>query len=433
MSSRPSLERSLVLAMLLAAMVVLLGWTMAVLIPNIPQWLPWVATVAGVILLAWHLPARILRPISSLASVLEAVRGEDLSLRARADRGGVMGDLAREINRLADSLRTHKLATRQSDALLAKLMQEIDLPIFTFDRQWKLAAANPAAERLCGLRLNAGISAQSLGLQDLVERVDDEPVRLELAGGAGRFLVRRRLFRIAGKPHTLLVLDEVGDALGAERREAWQSLVRVLGHEINNSLTPIKSISQTLLSTGAEALDAEEVREGLALIASRADALGRFVGGYAALARLPAPTFKRVELDRLMARVVEWQTRLEVEREGPQVAIRADADQLEQALINLVKNAADAMEGRAGRVRLQWRMKNTGETPGVLIEVLDNGPGPPDSENLFVPFFTTKPGGSGVGLLLARRIAELHGGWLELASRQDEPGAVARLWLPAKH
>ncbi len=413
------------MAMLLAALIVLIAWASALLIPALPAWAPWVAAIAGVFLLAWFMPARIVRPLGSLTNVLGAVRSHDLAVRARADRGGVVGELAHEINRLADGLRAHGLAIRQSDALLSKLMQEIDLPIFTFDSKHRLAAANPAAERLCGTRLKAGISAQALGVEDFLDQTHDEPVKLEMTGGAGRFLIRHRPFRIGGEPHTLLVLTEVGGALGAERREAWQSLVRVLGHEINNSLAPIKSIAQTLLAAEGE-LDEAEVQESLRLIASRADALDRFVGGYAALARLPTPKITDCELENLTARVAELETRVEVELDGPSMTVRVDADQLEQALINLVKNAGDAVAEDQGQVRLQWSEQDS----GILIEVLDNGPGPPESENLFVPFFTTKPGGSGVGLLLARRIAELHGGWLNLEPRHDQPGAVARLWLP---
>lgn len=425
-SSRPSLETSLFLVILLTAAIVMLAWASATLIPALPGWLPWVAALAGVGLLGWYLPARILRPLGSLTNVLGAVRGHDLTIRARSDRGGVMSELAEEINRLADGLRARGLGIRQSDALLTKLMQEIDLPILTFNSGQRLAAANPAAEQLCGTRLEAGVAAHALGVEELLDRAHDEPVKLELAGGAGRFLVRRRPFRIDGEPHTLLVLTEVGDALGAERREAWQSLVRVLGHEINNSLAPIKSISQTLLSAN-DGLDATETREGLGLIASRAEALDRFVGGYAALARLPMPRKREFELADLMGRVADLETRVEVVAQGRPMTVSGDADQLEQALINLVKNAGDAVADDDGDIRLSWGVRDS----GICIEVIDNGPGPPESENLFVPFFTTKQGGSGVGLLLALRIAELHGGWLTLEHRENAQGAIARLWLPS--
>jgi len=204
----------------------------------------------------------------------------------------------------------------------------------------------------------------------------------------------------------------------------------VLGHEINNSLAPIKSIAETLggiASRKEREIDREEMRDGLDRIAERATALGRFISGYATLARLPAPNTQSVSMKELAARVVAMETRVEVEVEGPEARLQVDPDQLEQTLINLVKNAADSVESRDGSVRLQWQHKSQ----GTLIEVVDDGPGPPDSENLFVPFFTTKPGGSGIGLLLARRVAELHDGWLTLDSRADgQSGACARLWLP---
>ncbi|HKX56432.1 MAG TPA: ATP-binding protein, partial [Xanthomonadales bacterium] len=207
-------------------------------------------------------------------------------------------------------------------------------------------------------------------------------------------------------------------------------LVRVLGHEINNSLAPIKSIAETLRSMvqrDHRDVDVDELNNGLKRIAERAHALGRFVGGYAALARLPEPVLQTFALAPLASRVAAMEPRVAVELDGPELEIEADPDQLEQALINLVKNAADSLDDPRGSVKLQWRPNGT----GTLIEVLDNGPGPPDSENLFVPFFTTKPGGSGIGLLLARRIAEMHEGWLTLEQRADgERGACAQLWLP---
>jgi nitrogen fixation/metabolism regulation signal transduction histidine kinase len=174
------------------------------------------------------------------------------------------------------------------------------------------------------------------------------------------------------------VLAEVSGALQAERQEAWQRLVRVLGHEINNSLAPIKSIAETLrgmVRRDDRTIDRTELANGLERIAERANALGRFVGGYAALARLPAPTVRSLWLDRLAGRVAAMEPRVDVELDGPELEIEADPDQLEQALINLVKNAADSVETDAGTVKLRWGSNGT----GTLIEVLDTGPGPPDS------------------------------------------------------
>jgi signal transduction histidine kinase len=225
------------------------------------------------------------------------------------------------------------------------------------------------------------------------------------------------------------VLADLSAPLRDEQQQAWQRLVRVLGHEINNSLAPIKSIAQTLVNLArrdGDSISQEDTIESLQLIASRADALGRFVAGYATLARLPEPMSQPMSLAALNQRVANLETRVPVSTEGPEIDIMADPDQLEQALINLVRNAVDVTPP-GGAVEIRWLEEGS----GVLVEVLDRGPGPPDTDNLFVPFFTTKPGGSGIGLLLARRIAENHSGWLNLLSRDDGiGGAVARLWLP---
>ncbi len=430
---RWSLESRIVLLVAFAGGIVLLLWAIAILLPesaNVPVWLLWGLGAILLVLLSWRLRNLVLGPVQSLTNVLEAIRFEDYGLRVRRDRGGVMSELAREINLLAEDLRSRTHQERESRALLEKVMQEIDLPLFAFDAASRLVIANPAAESLLASRLSAGSPASSLGVQSLLDHSGSDPVSLSLPGGSGRYVIRRRPFRMEGRPHVLLVLAEVSGALRAERQEAWQRLVRVLGHEINNSLAPIKSIAETLRSMvlrDDRDIDIDELNNGLKRIAERAHALGRFVGGYAALARVPEPVLQTFALAPLASRVAAMEQRVAVELDGPELEIEADSDQLEQALINLVKNAADSLEQQQGSVKLRWRIKDA----GTLIEVLDDGPGPPDSDNLFVPFFTTKPGGSGIGLLLARRIAEMHSGWLTLERRADgERGACARLWLP---
>lgn len=434
---RWSLENRIALLVATAGGVVLLLWAVAILVPEsarVTDWWWWSIAAIVLGLLVWRLRRLVLGPVQSLTNVLEAIRFQDYSLRARRDRGGVMSELAHEINLLADDLRLRAHQERESRALLEKVMQEIDLPLFAFDATSRLVIANPAAESLLASKLSVGSSAATLGVQSLLDHASGQPVSLSLPGGSGRYVIRRRPFRMDGQPHVLLVLAEVSGALRTERQEAWQELVRVLGHEINNSLAPIKSIAETLRSMVMRQdreRNLDELNFGLERIAERAHALGRFVGGYAALARLPEPELQSFALAALANRVAAMEPRVAVKLDGPELEIEADPDQLEQALINLVKNAADSLDGERGiehsSVRLQWRQDGA----GILIEVLDNGPGPPDSENLFVPFFTTKPGGSGIGLLLARRIAEMHEGWLTLEPRTDgERGACARMWLP---
>jgi len=230
------------------------------------------------------------------------------------------------------------------------------------------------------------------------------------------------------------VLADVSRALRDEERQAWQRLIRVIGHELNNSLAPIRSVAGSLVSLLArEPRPAdwdEDVRKGLRVVESRAEALTRFLEGYARLARLPSPKLQTVDVPDCIRRVVGLETRLPVALQpGPETTLSADRDQLEQLLINLVRNAVDAALETGGGASVRWR-KN-----GTYLEILveDEGPGLTSTANLFVPFFTTKPGGSGIGLVVSRQIAEAHGGTLTLENRAASPGCVAQLRLPLRH
>jgi signal transduction histidine kinase len=243
--------------------------------------------------------------------------------------------------------------------------------------------------------------------------------------------VRSSTFRQEGLPHQLLVISDLSRVLRAEERSAWQRLVRVLGHEINNSLAPIKSLAGSLRSLASRPVrppDWEhDLRSGLEVIEGRSEALGRFMGSYARLARLPRPRPGAVDVAAWVGRVAALETRLAVRvLGGPGVSVTADGDQLDQLLINLVRNAADAALETGGAVEVAWRI-----AAGVLeLVVEDEGPGLPDPGNLFVPFFTTKASGSGIGLVLSRQIAEAHGGALSLEPRAGRRGARACLRLP---
>jgi signal transduction histidine kinase len=229
----------------------------------------------------------------------------------------------------------------------------------------------------------------------------------------------------------LLVLTDLSRALREEERQAWQRLLRVLGHELNNSLAPIRSIAGSLESlVGRDPLPEdwqEDVKGGLAVINSRAEALTRFMESYSRLARLPQPKIQPVDLAACIRRVLSLETRIAVEAApGPVVTIQADGDQLEQLLINLLRNAVDAALETGGGVHVRWT--RNGSFVDIMVE--DEGPGLPSTSNLFVPFFTTKPGGSGIGLVLSRQIAEAHGGSLTLHNRVSARGCEARLRLP---
>jgi len=219
--------------------------------------------------------------------------------------------------------------------------------------------------------------------------------------------------------------------LRAEEAAAWQRLIRVLGHELRNSLTPIISIAQSLAAlVSRDELPADwrdDARDGLRIIAGRAESLSRLMTSYARLARLPQPKPGPVEVGAWVRRAAGLETRLQVGvLDGPPVEILADADQLEQLLINLVRNAADAALETGGGVRVSW----SADRSSLEVTVDDDGPGLASDANLFVPFFTTKPGGTGIGLALCRQIAEAHRGSVSLANRPDKPGCRASVRLP---
>jgi nitrogen fixation/metabolism regulation signal transduction histidine kinase len=383
---------------------------------------------------------RVLRPLQLAANLLGALRGGDFSLRASGARAGdPLGELLWEINQLGETLRAERLGSLEAGALLAAVMKEIDVAVFAFDPAGKAVLANPAAERLLGaaspLRAPAlpgsldGRTAAALGLAGCLEGEAPRTVSLTLAGGSGPFEVRRGTFRLRGVPHQLLVLADLKRALREEERLAWQRLVRVLGHEINNSLAPIHSVAQGLQDalTAGPPPDAEDLQAGLAIISRRSHSLMRFLSSYAQLARLPPPRPQRLEVRAWVERVAALEQRLPVSLlPGPELQIEADGDQLDQLLINLTRNAVDAALETGGGVSIGWSA-----APGeVLVEVRDEGPGLADTANLFVPFFTTKQQGSGIGLALSRLIAEAHRGQLTLENRGDRRGCLARLRLP---
>jgi len=401
----------------------------------------WTLTIAMAILVAGFLAslrARVIMPLQTVANLLSALREGDFSIRARGSRrADPLHDLHAEVNALAEMLRGQRLDSLEATALLRKVMAELDVAVFTFDERRRLQLVNHAGERLLGAPGERLLDrhAAELGLDRWLESDVPRIEPLALPGATGRWEVRHTPFRQRGLPHHLVVLTDVSKPLRDEERAAWQRLIRVLGHELNNSLAPIKSIAGSLgslVQREPRAADWEtDLERGLGVIATRAESLSRFMAAYAQLARLPAPSPGPVRVGVLAERLARLDTRVQVRvAGGPDLTIEADADQLEQLLINLLKNAIDAAGETGGGVTIGWARVPAAVPAAIEITVDDEGPGLSNTANLFVPFFTTKPGGSGIGLVLCRQIAEAHGGALTLRNREGTRGCRAALRLP---
>lgn len=426
-----------------------LAWSLAVGLPGgavalLLLWtgdystkLRWTATlfvVLGWLVIAASLRRRVVFPLYTLANLLEALHEGDYSLRGR--RGGrddALGQVLTEVNRLADLLHTERLGAREATLLLERVMEEIEVAVFALDPRERVVLVNRAGERLLGRPIERLLRrpAAEVGLSPALTGGSFRTVETSFPGGEGRWEIRRRGFRLEGRPHRLLVIADLSRTLREEERQAWKRLIRVLGHELNNSLAPIKSMAATLVGLlgrepRPEGLDGD-LRRGLDVVSNRAESLARFMGAYSRLARLPPPTRTATPVRPLVERAAALETRVPVTVEaGPPVELLADADQIEQLLINLLANAADAALATGGGVAVGWRRR----AGRLELWVRDDGPGLSNPENVFVPFYTTKPGGTGIGLVLCRQIAEAHGGGVSLGNRRGGRGAEAVVRLP---
>jgi two-component system, NtrC family, nitrogen regulation sensor histidine kinase NtrY len=389
------------------------------------------ALVAATLFIIQLLHLRITFPLRTLSNVVGGLREEDYSLRARGGfDGDALGELIVEINRLADAMRERHLDSLEAAALVRAMLAQLDAAIFLFDRDGRMQQTNRAGESLMKSTELAGRTIDELGLAPCFAEPAPETIELAFPGGSGRWSVRRSVFRDKGRTHHLLAISDLSRVLRDEELLAWQRLARVLSHELNNSLASIHSIAGTLqqIVTADEPPPdwREDARRGFAIIAQRVSALTRFTQAYARLARLPEPDRAPLEIEALARRVAALGFAVPVHVEqGPNAIVFADPDQIEQLLINIVQNAVDASVETGGDVTIRWRA----DDGSLLLSVLDEGPGLASTNNLFVPFFTTKPDGTGIGLVLSRQIAEAHHGALTLQNRA-EGGCEAVLRLP---
>ena len=429
---RRILARALLAGLSGSAIAIILLWTGS----SSPK-LAWTLTIFIVISwlgFAFSAQNRVTFPLRTLSNMLAALHEGDFSIRARgAGRTDALGEVLHEMNALGETLRLQRLGAMEATALLRKVMEEIDVAVFALDSDNRLRLINRAGERILNRPAERalGRTAAELGIENCLTIETPHIAQIAFPGKMGKWEIHRGSFREGGKPHHLLLISDLSQALREEERLAWQRLIRVIGHELNNSPAPIKSVAENLsglIARSDRPSDWEDdMKHGLNVIAGRSDGLARFMNAYARLARLPAPQLRPVEVSTWIQRAASLDPRKEIPViPGPQLTIQADADQLDQVLINLVKNAVDAALETGGGVQVGWDKRN-----GFLeVWVRDEGPGIPSASNLFVPFFTTKPGGSGIGLVLSRQIAEAHGGSLSLDNVTSGRGCEARLRLP---
>jgi nitrogen fixation/metabolism regulation signal transduction histidine kinase len=383
-----------------------------------------------------RLQSLMVHPLQTASNMLSALREGDFSLHpSYVHDEDPLGQLMLEIHMLTDVLAQHRMGAMEAHALMEKVIQEIDAAVITFDPDCCIKLANPAARKLLGIDKDVvgRCYAAELGLDKLLEAPANATIPHPNPDKPGRFTVRKGTYRVGGEPHELMILIDVSRNLREEELTAWKRLIRVLGHELNNSMTPIRSLAESLQKVAAnpelQPEDREDLTEGLEIIRQRADGLSRFVREYARLAKLPPPKMRPFDLKPLVRRIISLfeGSRITIDADNSEdLTILADPDQMEQVLLNLIKNAVEAAALTDGSVKICWRRIRD----RLVLHVEDTGPGIANPDNLFIPFFSTKKGGSGIGLTISRQIMEGHDGTLELGNRSDGPGCTASLNLP---
>lgn len=394
------------------------------------EWLALVVSVLAAVASAYFIRVASSHVLHTIGNLVSALHDGDFSVRGKSRRGHEDVAFAfSAINELASVLSEQRLSALEATALLRKVIATIDTAIFAFDDSERLCLVNPAGEGLLGVhavRLQGNLATE-LGLGAWLS--GDSP-RKVIVEGKGAWELRHGVFRQGGRPHTLVVLADVSRLVREEERQAWKNIIRVLSHEINNSLAPIASISQGLATNldRAGVLSTPDLQSGLGVISRRAESLCRFMENYGRLARLPPPELGPIEVEPWLRRVARLEARVPISLEGPaSAAVLADEGLLEQALINLVRNAADASLSTGSPVDIAWSVDEQGQ---LTICIIDAGPGISDGAGLFVPFYSTKPAGTGIGLVLSREIVESHGGRLTLENRKSARGSIAKVVLP---
>lgn len=382
--------------------------------------------LAGVLLtLSMTLVGKLQSRLNVFSNMVLAVKEGDVSQKLRLFNDDSFFDLAKAINELIDHAQVQQQSNKSSQLLLQKIVSNIDVAIVASDELGWITLANHKAQSLFVDPKNlVGQSTYTLGIQQLFKQSVDGPVSFQFPNAKGRWQCFHEQFFDKGKQYDLYFITDVSHLLRMEELKSWKNLLRVLSHEINNSLTPIASISQSMQQAVSHD---DDLCEGLALIHQRAKSLESFIKSYRQFTHLPTPKKQAVVLHKMLSCCIALLSDSRITLHSDEyIEIDVDMALIEQVIINLLKNGLEACEGEAGEVEVDYRL----QSQSLILTVTDNGRGIANVANLFVPLYSTKKQGSGIGLLVSRQIIEAHGGELTLENKVQSSGAIATVTLP---
>jgi PAS domain S-box-containing protein len=389
--------------------------------------------------------------LRSLANLLTGLSEGDYSMRGvKHQKDGALAELIEQINNLTNTMAEHRFIAHESQLLVTKVIQHIDVAIIAIDQNKHIALLNPAAEKLLATTQKEALGKPLAGYNatELLSIKEQQLIELSFAPQQGNYQVIHDHYREQGQQHDLYFITNVHGLLREHERQAWQNLIRVLSHEINNSLSPIASIASTLkIQATKQNLDSMYA-DNLSIISKRASSLKNFIGSYRQISFLPEPQKVSTNLAHIMNQLQPLFPHRKLEfNHSFNRELFIDIVQIEQVMINLIKNADEAMK----IVEINNYQKPSSSFTGdsinknnssvitidiyvkqhnVVIKITDQGTGIRNSENLFTPFYSTKKQGSGIGLLFSRQIIEAHGGSISMLNRDNVQGCVVKVNLP---
>jgi len=379
----------------------------------------------------------------TLSNIVEAMIQGDYSLKGRLQSNKAFEELLALVNSLSDTLSRHTIEARESRLLLERIMEQMDAMVLAVDEKGCLVMANASAKKLFLTSIITnnqsndflGLKLAELSLGAAIVNAPAGIITFNDNALKGEHFLFKESFLSEGKVHQLYLITSADRLLMEKERKAWQSLLRVLSHELNNSLTPIIAISQAMqrkLKTNPNEgeFNVSSLSEGVNIINERAGSLSTFIASYSKLSHLPKPTKQMVSLKALLNNITNLFpdctfTVTSNIASFEQFMIEVDGSQIEQVLINLFKNSIEAMELLSVK---SIDIVCNSDKKWLSLSVIDKGAGITNNDNLFVPFYSTKVHGSGIGLTLCRQILFNHNGLITL--QNNEVGAEAILTLP---